>query len=237
MKKPVRIGLLLICISLICLSLFLFSSQVVYANEEEVVEEEEESEELSEEEIFDMEKAEAIKAADDAIRRMTNPRFIVGYEQAFVEEVAYAISLVEYAREEYDAEDGDFADLEKLNQAEKQVLKYLAIKAAQDAIDKIPPIEDITEEDRAVIEEARRLVKIAIEEHGATPFQICWRYEYLEDAEDRLPEEEEPEPEPEKPDDREPTPPTGGASGAVAIGLIMAGTGLFTLHRKRKGCH
>jgi hypothetical protein len=73
---------------------------------------------------------------------------------------------------------------------------------------------------------------------GATPFDICWRYDKLQEAEDALPEEEEPEPEQPKPrpDDRVPTPPTGGIPGLITLGIILSGAGLMAA-KKRKGKH
>ena len=235
MKKSVRFGLLLLVVFIISISLIVLSDQPVFANEEEV--EGEHGEELTEEDIFEFYKAKAISNANRAIFRITNPDLVIGYEEAFMKDVAKAISLVEYAKEEFDAEDSDFDNLAKLRKAETKALKFLSIQAARDAVDKIPPLDQITSEHREIIEEARRLVLIAIQEHGATPFQICWRYEYLEDAEDRLPEEEKPEPKPEKPDDRKPTPPTGGVYGFLAAGLALAGTGFVYLNTRRKGRH
>jgi len=218
MKKLVRYGLLLLVVSLIGLTVFLISVPVSFANEETVT-----SEEYTPED-----KAAAVKAANDAISRIPHPSLIVAYEQSYIEEVARAFSLVAVARDEYGAVDSDFEDLAHLYLAEQRVLKMLAIKEAQDAIDLIPPVDQITAEDRPVIEEARRLVDIAMHEYGATAFEICWRYDRLEEAEDALPEEEEPEPEPEpEPDDRVPTPPTGGMSGLIGIGVVLAGAGLF----------
>ena len=236
MKKSVRYGLLLLAVFIICMSLIILSSQPVYANEEEEVEEEQEDNELTEEDIYEFYRDKAISDANRAIFRITNPDLVIGYEEAFMKDVAKAISLVEYAKDEYDAEDSDFDNLAKLHKAETKALKFLSIRAARDAIDKIPPLDQITSEHREIIEEARRLVLVAIQEHGATPFQICWRLEYLEDAEDRLPEEEEPKPKP-KPDDRKPTPPTGGVFGVLAAGLVMTGSGLLYLNTRRKGRH
>ncbi len=230
MKKLVRYGLLLLVVSLIGLAILLIGAPVVLANEEAV----------TNEEYTPAEKAAAIKAANDAIKRIPHPSLIVSYEQSYVDEVARAFALVEIAKEEYGAEDSDFPDLASLYEAELRVLKMYAIKNAQDAIDLIPPKEQITSEHRGLIEDARRLVNIAMNDFGATPFDICWRYDKLQEAEDALPEEEEPEPEqpkPEpKPDDRVPTPPTGGISGLITLGIILSGAGLMAA-RKRRGKH
>jgi hypothetical protein len=235
MKKLVRYGLLLLVVSLIGLSLLAIGAQTVYANEEQ---------EAALEELIAAEaKAAAIKAANEAIRRLPDPQNIIAYERSFIQEVAVALSLVETAKEEHGAVDSDFINLAKLYEAERTVLKFLAIKAAQDAIDLIPPKSLITEADRATIEEARRLTDIAIYEHGATAFDICWRYDVLGRAEDEIgePEEEEEEPEPApvpvKPDERQPTPPTGGIAVSVVAGLSILGAGLVFMSRRRKGSH
>ncbi|MBW6464840.1 MAG: hypothetical protein SCJ94_06230 [Bacillota bacterium] len=229
MKKLVKNRLLLIVVLLIGLTVFLIGAPASFANEEAV----------TSEAYTPADKAAAIKAANDAISRIPHPRLIVAYEQAYIEEVARAFSLVAVAKEQYDAVDSDFEDLAHLYLAEQRVLKMLAIKDAQDAIDLIPPKDQITAEHRALIEEARRLVNIAMTEYGATAFEICWRYDKLKEAEAALPEEEEPEPEPEpkpKPDDRVPTPPTGGLSGLITIGAVLVGAGFLTV-KKRRGKH
>lgn len=238
MKKLVRYGLLLLVVSLIGLSLLAIGAQTVYANEEQ--------EAALQEQIAAEAKAAAIKAANEAIRWLPNPQDIVAYERSFIQEVAVALSLVETARVDHGAVDSDFINLAKLYEAERKVLKFLAIKAAKDAIDLIPPKSLITEADRAVIEEARRLTDIAIYEHGATAFDICWRYDVLGRAEDEIgepeevEEEEEPAPAPAppvKPDDRKPTPPTGGIAVSVAAGFSILGAGLVFVSRRRKGKH
>jgi len=232
MNKPVKYGLLLLALLLIGLSFFTVGAQTVYATEEEA------ESELTSQELNSQEKADAIKAANDAISKIVEPDLIIAYEEKFVQNVARARSLVEIAREEYDAVDSDFKNLNLLNRAEHKVLMLLAIQEFKDAVDKIPPLDEITEADRPLIEEARRLATIAIEEYGATPFSLCWRYYYIEDAEDRLDDvdeepEPEPEPEPAEPiDDRRPTPPTGGLTGTAAIGALLAGAG-FLLTKKK----
>ncbi len=239
MKKLVRYGLLLLVVSLIGLSLLAIGAQTVHANEEQEAA-------LQEEQVTAEAKAAAIKAANEAIRRLPDPKNIIAYERSFIQEVAVALSLIETAREEHGAVDSDFINLAKLYEAERTVFKFLAIKAAQDAIDLIPPKSQITEADRAAIEEARRLTDIAIYEHGATAFDICWRYDVLGRAEDEIGEPEEieeepapapvPEPKP-KPDERQPTPPTGGIAVSVVAGLSIIGAGLVFMSRRRKGRH
>ena len=232
MKKPVRYGLLLLALSLIGLAFLTIGTQAVFATEEA-------EPELTSQENYSHEKAEAIKAANDAISNIVDPDYIIAYEEQFVQDVARALSLVEVARQEYGAVDSDFENLQLLNRAEHKVLMFLAIQEFKDAVDKIPPLDEITEDDRPLIEEARRLAIVAMEEYGATPFSLCWRYYYLEDAEDELDDEvvepePEPDPEPEEPvDDRDPTPPTGGLTGTVTIGALLAGAGFLFMKKKR----
>jgi hypothetical protein len=234
MNKLVRYGLLLLVVSLIGLSIFFIGAPAVLAYEGAV----------TSQDYSPKDRADAIAAANNAISKLPIPSQIVAYEQAYIDDVANAFALVAIAREKYEAEDSDFKDLAKLYTAERHVLKLFAIQNARNAIDLIPPLDQITEADREAIEEARRLVDYAMQEYGATRFQICWRYDYLQDAEDKLPEEVEPEPEPEpkpkpKPDDRVPTPPTGGISGLVAIGAVLSGAGFYFINRRRsnKGKH
>ncbi len=244
MKKLVRYGLLLLVVSLIGLSLLAIGAQTVFANEEQ--------EASIEEQLAAEAKAAAIKAVNEAIRRLPDPQKIIAYERSFIQEVAVALSLVEIAREEHGAVDSDFINLAKLYEAEKKVLRFLAIKVAQDAIDLIPPKSLITEADRATIEEARRLTDIAMYEHGASAFDICWRYEKLNNAEDEIGDEPvptpDPEPEPEpKPEPKPepepkpiPTPPTGGVLFSALAGMALCTTGALFLRRRimhRKGKH
>ncbi len=230
MKRLVRYGLLLLVVSLIGLSILLIGAPVSFANEEAV---------LTNETYTPAEQAAAIKAANDAIKKIPHPSMIVSYEQYYIDLVANAFALVEIARDEFDAQDSDFEDLNHLYLAEQRVLRMFAVKDAQDAIDLIPPKDQITEDHREIIKEARRLVDIAMNDFGATAFEICWRYDRLKEAEGALPEEEEPEPEPKpepKPDDRRPTPPTGGLSGVITLGVLLSGAGLLVA-RRRRGKH
>ena len=232
MKKLVRCGLLLLALSLIGLTFLTIGTQTVFATEEEA------EPELESQEEYPQDKADAIEAANDAIGDIVDPDFIIAYEEQFVQDTARALSLVEKAREEYGAVDSDFEDLNLLHRAEQKVLMFLAIQEFKDTVDKIPPLDEITEEDRGIIEEARRLAVVAMEDYGATPFSLCWRYYYLEDAEDRLDDveeepEPEPEPEPEEPDDRQPTPPTGGLTGTVVIGALLSGAGFLFIRRRK----
>ncbi len=237
MTKLVKLGLLLLIVFLIGLSMLTVSAQVAYATDEET------EEEKFEEEVFALEKAKAIKDANDAIRRLQDPGTIVGYEEKLINDVIEAFKLVKYAREAYGAVDSDFENLSKLYEVEKQALKFLAIQEAKDAIDKIPPLSELTEEDREIVEKARHLVNVAILKHGATHIQLCWRLTLLEEAEAKLGKKLEPEPKPEpkpkpkpKPEDKIPTPPTGGMSGHMVMGLLFTGTG-FLFIKQRRGRH
>lgn len=223
MKKPVRNTLLLLVVLFACLSVLIMSAPVAFATEQTTTQSDQE---------YLANRASAIARAKYAIGKIPDPSKIAAYEQDFIDRVAQAFALVEIAREEFDVEDHEIDNLAHLYEAEKRVLRMLAIRAAQDAIDLIPPADQITEEHRALIEEARRLVNIAIYEHGATEFEICWRLDKLKEAEGVLPEEPEPEPKP-KPDDRLPTPPTGGITGLIMLGAALSGTGLLIANRRR----
>jgi|GEM_PF-539294 len=175
-------------------------------------------------------KEEAIKAADRAIRWLPRPENIRFLPPNIQSDIAAAQALVDIAKNEFGATDDDFADLAKLQAVKDKVEKRKAIFAARDAIDLIPPPGTITEEDREVIEEARRLVKIAIEEYGATDFDLCWRLRKLLISEYRLGDKLPPDP--DDPDD--PLPPTGAMVTTIVSGFLLTGAGLFFLV-KRKG--
>jgi hypothetical protein len=236
MKKLFRYGMLLFVVTLIGLTILTLSPRISLANVEEA--------ELILE-YTPAEKADAIAAANDAIRRLPDPNTIVAYEQAYINEVARAFVLVQKAKEEFGAVDADFPDLAKLSAAEQRVYKMLAIREAQQAIDLIPPASHITEEHWPLIREASRLTQIAMEVYGATAFDICWRYDKLKEAEKMVGEEPEPEPEPPKPEPKPqpkptPTPPTGGAMLSIAAGLGLCAMGTIIAKRRqriRKGKH
>lgn len=161
MRKLSGFGMLLIIalfVGLICLSV---SAQEVNAT------------------TYAQDKAGAIEAANSAISKIYIP---VAYEQAFVDDVANARALVTHAKTK-GAVDSDITGLSKLISAENEVKKFAAIQAARDAIDKIPPTAEITAADRGTINEARRLVDLAMQQYGATAFDICWRYDVLAAAE------------------------------------------------------
>ncbi len=235
MKKLGRYGLLLLVVSLICFSILILSPQVGYANVDEA------AINLN---YTPAEKAAAIAAANDAIRRLPNPEYIVSYEQSYINDAARAFVLVQKAKEEFGAVDADFPELAKLYAVEQRVYKMLAIRDAQRAIDLIPPASEITEEDWPLILEARRLVQYAMEVYGATEFDICWRYDVLKEAEKKV--EDKPEPEPPKPEPKpepkpKPTPPTGGALAAsVSAGIALCTAGAFLIRqrtRRKRGKH
>jgi len=223
MNKLARYGFLLIVL-LVGLTVLAFDTQPVYANEESEIE-------LT---SSNTDKDAAIEAADRAIRRV--PRSFRYLDPVIEENIAEARRLVDRAKANYGAERADFSDLDRLEAAEKQLEKTEAIEAARDAIDKIPPPAQITEAHRSIIEEARRLTDIAKEDYGATRLDLCWRYEALVDAEERL-EEAEPEPDPvpdPDPDpDPDPLPPTGALTTTVVSGLLMAGAGLLFLGKRK----
>jgi len=247
MKKLTRCGFILFIVLLVGLTFFAFNTQTAHAIEsEEMQSEEVESEEAElKQTSVDPDKKAAIDAANQAIRRVPKAENLRVLDPTIKNNIARARDLVDTAMEDYDAEEADFPELEKLEAAEWQFERLEAIYAARDAIDAIPPPAQITEEHRELIEEARRLTDIAIEDYGATDFELCYRYKILEEAEKRLPEREpEPEPEPEpvpepepEPDPKpepapRPTPPTGGTSAAIISGLLLTGTGLMFLRKR-----
>lgn len=214
MQKLPRYGLLLLIIFLLMFSFLMIATLEAYANDE----------------YTEADKTAAIMAANDAISLIPPVTYIMDLEQSAVIRVKEARDLVDTAKELFDAQDSDFSELDHLIEAEKKVLKLLAIKAAQEAIAALPPLSEITEDDRDAIEEARRLITIAMEEHGATRFDICWYLDDLEAAEDKIGEKTEPEP----PADPEPLPPTGGVISTVAAGFLVSGLGLICLKRRQK---
>ncbi len=128
---------------------------------------------------FAQDKAGAIRNANEAINKLYIP---VAYEQAFVKDVSDARALVTHAKSK-GATDADITGLTKLLNAEKVVKGFAAIQASRNAIDRIPPTAEITSADSGKITEARRLVNIAMQQYGASVFDICWRYDVLVAAE------------------------------------------------------
>jgi len=222
MYKLAKSKRLFVFVLLISLTLLAFNVQTIYATETD--------ETAIDQPSTNPLKESAIEAADRAIRWLPRPDNIRFLSPKIENDIAEAQALVDTAKNVHGATDEDFADLEKLQAVKDQVEKRKAIFAARDAIDLIPPPGTVTEEDRELVEEARRLVNIAIEEYGATDFDLCWRLFKLEKAEERV--DEKPAPDPEDPDD--PLPPTGAMVTSIVSGLLLLGTGLFFLG-KRKG--
>jgi len=226
MSKLARYGFLLIVL-LVGLTVLAFGTQTVYATNESEVE-------LT---SADADKEAAIEAADRAIRRV--PKSFRYLDPVIEESITEARALVDTAMADYGAERADFADLDRLEAAEWQKEKSEAVQAARDAIDKIPPPAQITEEHRPIIEEARRLTDIAMEDYGATRLDLCWRYQALVDAEDRLDDVVEPDPDPDPdpvidPDpDPDPLPPTGAITTTIVSGLLLTGAGLLFLGKRK----
>ncbi len=222
MSKLARYGFLFIVL-LVGLTVLAFGTQTVYATNESEVE-------LT---SADADKEAAIEAADRAIRRV--PKSFRYLDPVIEESITEARALVDTAMADYGAERADFDDLDRLEAAEWQKEKSEAVQAARDAIDKIPPPAQITEEHRPIIEEARRLTDIAMEDYGATRLDLCWRYQALVDAEDRLDDVVEPDPDPvPDPDpDPDPLPPTGAITTTIVSGLLLTGAGLLFLGKRK----
>lgn len=173
---------------------------------------------------FAQDKAGAIRNAIEAISDIYVP---IAYEQAFVQDVANARALVTHAKSK-GATDAEITGLAKLLDAEKVVKGFAAIQTARDAIDRIPPTAEITSADRATIAEARRLVDIAMQQYGASAFDICWRYDVLIAAEKAA--------NITKVLSDTALPATGAFDVASLIGTLLAGTGLLisvSMRRKR----
>ncbi len=236
MKKLARYGFLLLVL-LVGLTVLVFNNQAVYATDESELE-------LT---STDLAKEVAVEAADRAISRV--PRYIRYLDPVIEENIYEARRLADEAMINYGAVRSDFHDLDRLEAAEKMQEKRYAIDAARAAIDKIPPLHQITEQHRAIIEEARRLTDIAIAQYGATWLDICWRYQALVDAEERV-EDPYPDPEPDpvvdpdpEPDpvvdpdidpDLEPLPPTGAITTTILSGLALTGAGLWFLGKRKR---
>jgi len=227
MNRLVKYGLLLLVVSLLVLFGLGLSAQKAYANEEI----------LTTTAYTPVEKAVAIKAADDSIFRiLLIDRFLLEEDlQKFVTDVTYARALVNAAKENYNAEDSDFMYLSKLLEAEKKAEKLSAILAARNAIDEIEKYPVYSNEYKAAVKEARRLVEIAVEEYGATDFELCYRRLLLEEAEDKI--AREPQPEPAPVDDQKPTPPTGSFPVGAIAGLLLSGSGIICIRKRLKGRH
>lgn len=115
---------------------------------------------------------------------------------------------------------------ETSQQEAKAAEKADAIKAAHDAIEALPEFPEITEEHRAAVEEARRLTDIAIEEYGATWWEMCIRSALLEMIEVKLDKFVDDDVA-DLPQERQPLPPTGGLPAMALLGTLLTGTGLL----------
>ena len=165
------------------------------------------------------EKQQAIDAANEAIADLPAVEDIT---LAYKDDVEKARDLVEEAKE-LGAEDDDFDDLGKLEDAEKKIEKLEAIKEADDAILALPHVDVLTLDDKPDVEAARALVNKAKDDHGA----VDEDFEYLstlEALENRIKELE----------GEIPTPPTGDLNYLLPLGLlvVLAGFLFYIRHRK-----
>lgn len=163
----------------------------------------------------------AIDAADEAIADLPDCDDITLADR---EDVEAARALVEEAMDEYDVEEDDFADLDKLECAEAKIAKLEAIMAADNAILALPSIDSLTLDDKPAVVSARALVNAAKEDHGAVDDDFDY-LATLSAAENRIKELE----------GLQPTPPTGGGVNYwLFIGLsALAAGGYFIARRKR----
>lgn len=162
---------------------------------------------------FEAAKAAAIEAADEAIADLPDCEDITLADK---DDVVAARELVDYAMDEYDAEDDDFEDLAKLECAEEMIAKLEAIKAACDAVNALPAVSDLKLDDKADVVAARALVNKAKADFDLTDADFAC-LSTLVAAENRIKELE----------GLKPTPPTGGmpymmvAGGAILLlGLV-----------------
>ncbi len=154
----------------------------------------------------------AIDAANQAIADLPDPDDIT---LADTDDVVDARTLVNAAKE-LGAEDDDFEDLQKLEDAEEKIAKLQAIKAADDAILALPSVDILTLDDKPDVVAARALVDKAKTEHGAEDDDFTY-LERLRASENRIKELE----------GLVPTPPTGGISYLLPLGLMIVLAGLF----------
>ncbi|MDW7729590.1 MAG: cohesin domain-containing protein, partial [Bacillota bacterium] len=152
----------------------------------------------------------AIDDADEAIADLPDCEDITLDDKADVEA---ARELVEYAMDEYDVEENDFEDYDKLECAEAMIEQLEAIKAACDAVNALPSVSNLTLDDKADVVAARALVNKAKADYELTDADFAC-LTTLVAAENRIKELE----------GLKPTPPTGGgmpfvmiAGGAIAL--------------------
>lgn len=192
MNKPAKAVSFLVALTLLFVIFALAGAPLAYANENDD----------DEAVVAHGERIDAIRAANNAILRIPPISRIVSLEQTVVSYVAEARALVVRAMDDYGAVESDFSNLDRLEAAEWQIEKLRAIRAAKDAMDLLPPADQITEAHRLLVEEARRLVDIAMNVYGATRMDLCWRLDDLEDIEDE-PDEDVDEEEPDEDVDEE----------------------------------
>jgi hypothetical protein len=162
----------------------------------------------------------AIDAADEAIADLPEPDEVTLADKADVEA---ARVLVDYAMVEFDAEEDDFEDYDKLADAEKMIDKLEAVKAADDAILALPSVDSLDLDDKPDVVAARALVTKAKDDHGAVDGDFTYLARLVM-SENRIKELE----------GLKPTPPTGGMPYALVAGGIVLLFGLaFYLKRSR----
>lgn len=165
------------------------------------------------------EKQQAIDAANEAIDDLPDVEDITLADKADVEN---ARTLVNEAKD-LGAEDDDFDDLDKLEDAEKKIDKLEAIKLADDAILELPHVDVLTLDDKPDVVAARDLVDQAKDDYGAADDD----FEYLstlEACENRIEELE----------GEVPTPPTGEVSYLLPAGLLVFLAGLLLFIKRSK---
>jgi len=165
-------------------------------------------------------KQNAIDAADEAIADLPDCEDITLADKDDVED---ARELVEYAMDEYDADEDDFEDLEKLECAEKMIAKWEAVKAADDAILALPSVDSLTLDDKADVVAARALVNKAKSDNDAVDADFTY-LSRLVSAENRINELE----------GLTPTPPTGGMSYIFVAGGLILLIGLVGLLKRER---
>lgn len=165
-------------------------------------------------------KQKAIDAADKAIADLPDCEDITLAHKAAVEE---ARRLVNKAKDEHGAVNADFEDLEKLECAEARIAKLEAIKAADDAIQALPAVEDLTLDDKADVVAARALVNKAKDDHGAVDADFAYLAK-LQAAENRIKELE----------GLKPTPPTSGMDYILYAGILIMVFGLLAYVKRSR---
>ncbi|MDW7739726.1 MAG: cohesin domain-containing protein [Bacillota bacterium] len=165
-------------------------------------------------------KQNAIDAADEAIADLPDPEDITLDDKADVEA---ARALVEEAKTKHGAVNSDFEDYQKLLDAEAMIAKLEAIKVACDAVNALPSVSNLTLAHKPDVVAARALVTAAKTNHGAVDADFTC-LNTLTAAENRIKELE----------GLQPTPPTGGTTLLLPLGLlVIIGGGLAIARRKR----